>query len=201
MSGGRTLAPETWRREDLIAAGWRKEDLEWEHASEAAMRNLAGGDILGARFEIARALRIAVASFSDDDPRLGMSLANQGAALTSAGEGHLAGRAVTDALGVWRKADGWIVRMTAPRVARSSLFHMRMEQRHRATYEERWRVKWAKIALEARGQIEGAEGLFLISREEAGGRLGQWSNERPAMLNDTRKLTAAVILLAARRAG
>jgi hypothetical protein len=195
------LAPENWRLEDLVAAGWSQEDLEWERASEAAMRNLADGDVNGAYPVIARALQTAVANFLDDDPRLGTSLANQGAGLTSAGEGHLAGRAVTDALGVWRKADGWIARMTAPRVARSSLFHMRMEQRHRVTYEERWRMKWARLAAEGRGQIEGAGELSLISSGGASERLARWGRERPAMLNDTRKLMAAVILLAAQRSG
>jgi hypothetical protein len=193
------LAPETWRFEDLVAAGWREEDLEWETVCETAVRHIADGQLDPARTEIARALRIAAANFPDNDPRLGTSLANQGAALTSAGEAHLAGRTVADALAVWRRADGWIAKMTAPRVARSSLFHMRMEQRHRATYEARWRVKWAELAAEARGRIDAPGTLALVSPTEAEERLARWERERPAMLNDTRKLMAAVVLLAGRR--
>jgi hypothetical protein len=85
--------------------------------------------------------------------------------------------------------------MTAPRVARSSLFHLRMEQRHRPAYEARWRIKWAELAAEARERI-GAGAFTLIPAEQAGECLARWRRERPAMLNDTRKLMAAVFLLA-----
>jgi hypothetical protein len=193
------LAPEAWDIADLIAAGWREEDLEWERTCEAAIEKLAAGETEAARSEIARALRIAAANFPENDPRLATSLANQGAALTSAGEGHLAGRTISDALAAWRRVDGWIAKMTAPRVARSSLFHMRMEQRHRATYEERWRVKGTELAAEARDKIDGAGELSLIAPDEASAGIARWARERPAMLNDTRKLLAAVLLLVSRR--
>ena len=90
--------------------------------------------------------------------------------------------------------------MTAPRMARSSLFHLRMEQRHRPAYEERWQVKWHELAAEARGRIMDS-GHTLVSGEEAAALLARWRRERPAMLNDTRKLMAAVILLATQRHG
>ena len=137
--------------------------------------------------------------FAPDDPRLAASLANHGAALVAGGEAHLSGRTLSDAVRIWRECDGWIARMTAPRVARSSLFHMRMEQRHRASYEERWRIKWAELVAEARERVGGDGPLTLVSSEQAMASLARWRRERPAMLNDTRKLMAAVILLACRR--
>ena len=87
--------------------------------------------------------------------------------------------------------------MDAPRVARSSLFHMRMEALHRDTYRARWQERWQGMADEAKARILalnashgalGATGLELLAR---------WRRERPAMLNDTRKLMAASFLLLA----
>jgi hypothetical protein len=85
--------------------------------------------------------------------------------------------------------------MSAPRVARSSLFHMRMEQRHRATYEDRWRVKWHDLAEEARARLLAADPAGPADPAAAAAALARWQRERPAMLNDTRKLIAAVLLL------
>jgi hypothetical protein len=184
---------------ELLAAGWTKEDLDWEAAAETAMECLAQGDNERARAEIALGVRIATAHFRNDDPRFGASLANHGAALIAAGKGALSGPTVGEATNVWKRCDGWVANMTAPRVARSSLFHMRMEQRHRATYEARWRVKWAELVEEARGRVNGPGELRLASAAEAGERLARWRREKPAMLNDTRKLMAAVILIACRR--
>ena len=43
--------------------------------------------------------------------------------------------------------------MDAPRVARSSLFHMRMELLHRDTYRARWQERWQEMADEAKARI------------------------------------------------
>jgi tetratricopeptide (TPR) repeat protein len=199
MSGGPISVPDSWTIEALLGAGWSAEDLEWENVSEAGLERLAEGRLPEAAKHWAQAVRTAHGSFAPNDPRLGTSLFNHGAALIAAGEEKAAGRTLADAAEVWRRADSWVAAMTAPRVARSSLFHMRMEQLHRHTYEERWRVKWAELVAEARGQIVGSGPLKLVCAEAAGDRLGRWRRERPAMLNDTRKLMAAVLLLACAR--
>ncbi len=191
--------PDDWSDAELVAARWRPEDLAWEKAAEIAIERLSIGDTEEARSQTAAGVRIATGNFAADDPRLGCSLANHGAVLIASGRGELSGRTIADAIGVWRRCDSWIARMTAPRVARSSLFHMRMEQRHRPTYEARWRVKWAELVEEARGRIAGPDEMALISPTEAAEQLLRWRRERPAMLNDTRKLMAAVILLACRK--
>ncbi len=195
MCAGPISVPEDWSDAALFAAGWRPEDIAWEKAAETAMERLSAGDEEAARSEIASGVRIATANFAENDPRLGCSLANHGAALIASGRGEVSGRTIADAIGVWRRCDGWVAGMTAPRVARSSLFHMRMEQRHRPTYEARWRVKWAELVEEARGRVGASGEMALISAAEAAERLARWRRERPAMLNDTRKLMAAVILL------
>jgi hypothetical protein len=194
------LAPETWRLVDLVAAGWTQADLAWERSAEAAMERLADGDMAGAGGEIARSVRIARNAFAGNDPRLGTSLANHGAAMTAGGESEPGGRTVRDGIAVWRACDGWVAEMRAPRMARSSLFHLRMEQRHRQTYEDRWRAKWAELVAEARSLLDAPGAITPVSAAEAGERLARWQRERPPFLNDTRMLLAAVLLLACRAA-
>lgn len=193
------MAPEAWSFAELIAAGWGQEDLDWENSAEAAMEAAAADRADDGRENIALSLRLAIAGFARNDPRLGASLANQAAQLAERGDARASDQVLEDSLRVWRDCGGWIAAMTAPRVARSSLFHMRMEQRHRDAYEERWRVKWAELVSEARSRVDAPGALRLVGGPEAVERLARWRRERPAMLNDTRKLMGAVLLLACRR--
>ena len=87
--------------------------------------------------------------------------------------------------------------MDAPRVARSSLFHMRMELRHRDTYRARWQQRWAEIAAEAKVRLDALTESAAVTGDAAREALARWRRARPAMLNDTRKLMAAAFLLLA----
>ena len=196
-SGGPTSVAETWTAAELIRSGWTEADLAWETASEAVLSALAEGELEAAKADSARALRLAREDFRSDDPRLGTSLANHAACLRAAGDDSAAEKLQAESRQVWQACDPWIAEMTAPRVARSSLFHARMEQRHRETYEARWREKWMELVQEARNrlrQVEGAGGS--VSPRDS---LARWRRERPAMLNDSRKLLAAAILIAPER--
>ena len=101
------------------------------------------------------------------------------------------------ALESWRGASLWIARMEAPRVARSSLFHLRMEALHRDTYRTRWQKRWNEIAADATKRLSAlsANEVSIVAPESDVTEL--WRRERPAMLNDTRKLIAAASLLLA----
>lgn len=186
--------PETRSLTELVAAGWTEADLDWENAIEAAVSALAAGDTVTAGEGFAECVRIARA-FGDFDPRLGTSCANRAAALIASGREDAAGLLARDARRAWGGCDDWVTAMTAPRTARSSLFHMRMEQRHRAAYEERWREKWTAWVSDARARLAGEGALVLTTPAVAGDALARWRREKPAMLNDTRKLMAAAVLL------
>jgi hypothetical protein len=188
---------ERWSVQELLDAGWSEADLAWEAAAERAAEAVAAKDLALAKEEAGKALRLARASFEPIDPRLGTSFANFGVCLALAGDNSGSDRLFADALDVWRRADPWITRMDAPRIARSSLFHMRMEMRHRDSYRARWRERWLELTEEARERLEALKG-------DPGGLVGvgvdafaRWRRERPAMLNDTRKLMAAICLLLA----
>lgn len=183
---------ESWSERDLIAAGWARAELDWEQHTEAFAAALAAEDMQAARAESGRALFLAREAMAGDDPRLGTALANRGFFLFADGDAGAPGL-MEEAAGVWSRTGDWIGAMTAPRVARSSLFHMRMEAKHRETYEERWRIKWVELAEEARALL--ALPPRTPDPAKAAEALSRWRRERPAMLNDTRKLMAATLLL------
>lgn len=196
MSGGPILAAESWKATELLAAGWTEADLGWEQAAEQSVEAVAANDFPRAKEQAGSALRIARESFEPIDPRLGTSLANFAVCLKLSGDADVAGL-LREALDVWRGAGPWIARMNAPRVARSSLFHMRMETRHRETYRERWQIRWQEIASEAVAQLEALNKSVTVTNVVCADALAHWRRERPAILNDTRKLMAAAFLLLA----
>jgi hypothetical protein len=191
------LAAENWSINELLQAGWSETDLAWEAAAERAVQAVAQSDHLKAKTEAGQALQLARAAFEPIDPRLGTSLANYGLCLGLTGDGAGPKPLLRDALAVWRAAGPWIARMDAPRMARSSMFHLRMELRHRDTYRARWRERWHEMTEEARRRIEAPAPSPDAIGASAEGAAARWRRERPAMLNDTRKLMAAAFLLLA----
>lgn len=197
MLSGPILVAESWSATELLAAGWREADLAWEAAAELTAEAAAAGDHARAKQAAGRALQIARADFAAIDPRLGTGLANYGLCLALAGDGEGTAPLLREALEVWRGTGPWIARMDAPRIARSSLFHMRMEARHRDTYRARWRERWREIAADAKARLEVLNSSEATTGAGAAEALALWRRERPAMLNDTRKLMAAAFLLLA----
>ncbi|HSA66475.1 MAG TPA: hypothetical protein VLE24_02290 [Methyloceanibacter sp.] len=188
---------ETWSARELLNAGWIEADLAWEEAAERAADAAAHDDYMLAKDEAGKALQLARADFEPIDPRLGTSLANYGLCLSLSGHSGSVAALFREALDVWRRAEPWIARMDAPRVARSSLFHMRMEALHRDTYRARWQERWQEMAAEAKARIGALHAGRGVAGATGAESLAHWRRERPAMLNDTRKLMAASFLLLA----
>ncbi len=191
---------ESWSTQELINAGWREADLEWEEISAAILESLLQDDQAGAKTQASRALQLARENFEPIDPRLGTSLANYGICLGLDGDIDGLQPLIEKALHTWRASPPWIAALTAPRVARSSMFHLRMEALHRETYRARWRQRWQEIAEDAisrlqalRDRLDARNVSDLDVPAEA--MLATWKRERPAMLNDTRKLLGAGLLL------
>lgn len=189
--------PEAWSAKELLNAGWSEADLAWEEASERAAEAAAHRDYQRAKEAAGQALQIARDAFEPIDPRLGTSLANYGLCLSLSHHGEDNAFLFREALDVWRRTTPWIARMAAPRVARSSLFHMRMEARHRDTYKARWQERWQEIAAEAMMRLEALNASNESPCASSADAVALWRRERPAMLNDTRKLMAAAFLLLA----
>ncbi len=76
--------------------------------------------------------------------------------------------------------------------ARSSMFHLRMEARHRETYQQNMRTRLTAFARETGGALAALE-----KDEPVSGRFYErWLGEKPPVFDDTRKLLAAALLLA-----
>lgn len=191
------MVAETWSIQELLQAGWSEADLAWEATAERTAEAVAREDHTKAKGSAGEALQLARANFASNDPRLGTSLANYGMCLSLSGRSEDSMFLFREGLDVWRQSPGWIAHMEAPRMARSSLFHMRMEARHRSTYRARWQERWREIAAEATARSEAlivSPGVPVPAGADA---FARWRRERPAMLNDTRKLMAAAFLLLA----
>ncbi|GFO83344.1 MAG: hypothetical protein A49_29710 [Methyloceanibacter sp.] len=72
-----------------------------------------------------------------------------------------------------------------------------MEALHRDTYRERWQKRWNEMAADAQRRLAALreDNETVVAPDNA--VLAAWRRERPAMLNDTRKLMAASLLLLA----
>jgi len=191
------LVAETWSIQELLQAGWSEADLAWEATAERTAEAVAREDHTKAKGSAGEALQLARANFASNDPRLGTSLANYGMCLSLSGRSEDSMFLFREGLDVWRQSPGWIAHMEAPRMARSSLFHMRMEARHRSTYRARWQERWREIAAEATARSEALIVSPRVPVAAATDAFARWRRERPAMLNDTRKLMAAAFLLLA----
>lgn len=191
------MVAETWSIQELLQAGWSEADLAWEATAERTAEAVAREDQTKAKGSAGEALQLARANFASNDPRLGTSLANYGMCLSLSGRSEDSMFLFREGLDVWRQSPGWIAHMEAPRMARSSLFHMRMEARHRSTYRARWQERWREIAAEATARSEALIVSPGVPVPAAADAFARWRRERPAMLNDTRKLMAAAFLLLA----
>jgi hypothetical protein len=197
MCGEPISVAETWSVTELLQAGWSEADLAWETAAERTAACAAKDDQVRAKDEAGETVRIARASFEPIDPRLGTALANFGLCLDRIDGKGGGARLFSEALEVWRGSGPWIARMDAPRMARSSLFHMRMELAHRATYRARWQIRWREMTEETKARLASLNAPPGDLDKSAAEALARWRRERPALLNDTRKLMAAAFLLIA----
>ena len=191
---------ESWTAQELINAGWRDADLQWEEGAAAILDALGQGDRGAAKERASRALQLARENFESIDPRLGTSLANYGICLGLDGDTEALQSLIEKAQRTWRASPPWIAGLTAPRVARSSMFHLRMEALHRETYRARWRQRWQEIAEDAIARLQALSDRLDSGKAAdldvpAETMLAIWKRERPAMLNDTRKLLGAGLLL------
>ena len=176
------------------ADGWSAEDIEWEIRQESAAACVAAGDRTCAARLWAEALFLARNHFAGDDARLATSIANHAVGLCWSGDEAAAQPLFAEAQRIWAGSIRWLETLRPERRARSSLYHLRMEGRHRQTYDQ--------LALDRlkRHWDDGAGALAALGRGEASDRqpVEAWRREKPPTLSDPRKLIAAVCLMAAR---
>lgn len=164
-------------------AGWTRADLAWERLMETGCRSLEKTSDRSLFKTAARAFLtadlLARARFASGDPRR---------ATAAAARWRLSGddRHRQRALREWSGVDGYIETLEIRPRARSSLFHLRMEARHRDTYHANLRKRLSVFAAEMRDTLDGTGAHRHASR---------WRGEKPPVFDDTRKVLAASLLI------
>lgn len=175
-----------------LPAGWHRAENEWERTEEQALIAWAAGERLVAATLWRRGWLVARRRFTAEDPRRATALANAGLADLVAGRRYRARRRVARARRLWAAVPDWVARTGIRPMARSSLFHLRMETRHRETFAANARDGLIRHALEAIDRLDRlAAGALPDARPD------RWRRDRPRTLDDRRRLMAAVLLLAA----
>lgn len=193
--------------------GWRFSDVVWERLGEAGLKAF-DAQRAGVAKVLWRAAQAFARGFDAEDPRRAATLNNLAAARQLRGAVGEADDLYRRALEVWDAAESWIDRMCTEQRARSSVFHLRLEQKYRQQYTRLARQEYRRILHEGRaatlgnlrelcaaqGRAEEAAELGVRAgasndRRAASG-LARWNAERPAGFTDVRKLTAAVWLTA-----
>jgi len=108
-------------------------EISWVHLTEQAAAQLAEGNAHAARESWQQAHAIA-ADLPEHDPRLAASINNLAIGHRMIGDFAQAERYYQLALHTWEAAGEWVEHMQISAHAGSSLFHMRMENRHREQY-------------------------------------------------------------------
>ena len=90
-------------------------------------------------------------AFAADDPRRAASRTHLALCHAVQGDAAPARRAFRRALRAWDAAEAWVARMALPQRARSSGFHLRLEAKHRRSYDALARVEFAKLLGAGRG--------------------------------------------------
>ncbi len=90
-------------------------------------------------------------AFDTDDPRRAASRTHLALCHAAHRNAASARRAFRRALQAWDAAEEWVARMALPQRARSSGFHLRLEAKHRRSYDALARVEFAKLLGAGRG--------------------------------------------------
>ncbi len=116
----------------------------WLHITEAATSEFDDSRYSFAAEKWQNAYQLAQA-FNDCDPRIACSLNNIALAFRIKKDFKQATRCYRDALENWESAANWVDRMQLGQRARSSLFHLRMESKHRKKYDNIARRNYKKL--------------------------------------------------------
>jgi tetratricopeptide (TPR) repeat protein len=130
--------------EEISENGTADSEFLWVQITEQAVVGFDSGRLSAAAEKWQKAHGVAQ-DFDRGDPRLASSLNNLAIAFRINNEFEEAARYYRSALEYWDSAVHWIDRMQLEQRARSSLFHLRMERKHRKKYDHIARRKYHKL--------------------------------------------------------
>ncbi|MFX0544705.1 tetratricopeptide repeat-containing protein [Roseovarius sp. S1116L3] len=169
-------------------SGWSRGDLMWERLMEAGCEAFAAGQMARAGRLFFAADALARGRFAEDDLRRAAPLAAR--ALLRQARGKDASALIAEAQRIWQGAPGAIAAMEIKPRIRSSLFHLRMEAKHRGQYQDNLRLRLGRITEET------AETLARLGDGPAPHRhFARWRGEKPSVFDGTRKVLSAALLI------
>jgi hypothetical protein len=180
---------------ELVAArtaGWHRAELSWERLQEEGNAALLAGDSQQAIRLFRRARWLAIWRFGREDPRWATTLANLAFADRLAGREARAQKRYRKARRVWGEVGEFIAGMQSTSRARSSLFHLRLEGRHRQAYQANMRNRLTAFASETFDALVELERGATVDRR----LYERWRAEKLPIFDDTRKLLSAALLVA-----
>ena len=139
-------------------------EQRWEARVRAGLAAFQAGRVEEAYAAWRSAAAIARA-FDADDPRRAASRTHLALCHAASGEATKARRAFRRALQAWEAAEHWVARMSVGRRARSSGFHLRLEQKHRPSYDALARAECARLL--GAGRAAALAGAVHLARDPA----------------------------------
>ncbi|MEQ8896853.1 MAG: tetratricopeptide repeat-containing protein [Roseovarius sp.] len=173
-------------------AGWHRSELVWERVMEAGNRAWDEGRLTRARGFFTLADRIAVLRLAKGDPRRATAPAALARVFDRQGRSRKSQAQARRALAEWAGVGAFIEAVEIRPRARSSLFHLRMEVRHRDTFHDNLRTRYRKFAEETRETMAGLSGEGPAATHR---HFGRWRGERPSIFDDTRRVLSACLLI------
>ena len=119
-------------------------DRRWEVRVSEGLAAFQAGRI-DAAYAAWRSAAAIAGAFAADDPRRAASRTHLALCHAAGSDAARARRAFRRALRAWEAAEAWVARMALPQRARSSGFHLRLEAKHRRSYDALARLEFAKL--------------------------------------------------------
>ena len=139
-------------------------DRRWEARVSEGLAAFRAGRI-DAAYAAWRSAAAIARAFAADDPRRAASRTHLALCHAARGDAARARRAFRRALRAWDAAETWVARMALPQRARSSGFHLRLEAKHRRSYDALARGEFAKLL--GAGRAAALSGSAHLARNPA----------------------------------
>lgn len=177
------------------AAGWSRADLVWERLMEAGNGQYLEGKTTKSAALFQQADLLAKLVFASSDLRRATSAASLARIAMTAENLPRARGHQRRALRIWQNAPEQISRMKIAPRSRSSLFHLRMEVKHRDMFHDNMRTRFARFAAETEETLHA----LAVPAPPPHRHFARWCGERPGMYDDTRKIMGACLLIVDQR--
>ena len=139
-------------------------EQRWEARVRDGLAAFQAGRI-DAAYAAWRSAAAIARAFDAADPRRAASRTHLALCHAASGEATKARRAFRRALQAWEAADTWVAHMSVGQRARSSGFHLRLEQKHRPSYDALARAECARLL--GAGRAAALAGAFHLARNPA----------------------------------